>query len=116
MIGKKQSQLTLFHVDLLHAVQGLEEGTPEHVPGVLAIGDAAKADLLLQLNNILDGLLLDGNQRVRSGALVGDCVAFLNEFLRTQQGANVLSAERRVAGRGRHIDVYFMLSSRFTCN
>jgi len=107
---------TLFHVDLLHAVQGLEEGTPEHVPGVLAVGDAAKADLLLQLDNILDGLLLDGNQRVRSGAFVSDGVAFLDELLGTQQGADVLSAERWVAGRGRHIgfDV-IMLMSRVAC-
>lgn len=68
---------------LLHALQGLEEDTPELVTAVLAIGDCAEAALQLQANNVSDGSLLDRNQRLCGLAIVSYSVAMLDEVIRS---------------------------------
>lgn len=50
------------HLDVLHAVELLEEGTPEHVARVLAAADSVETALLLELDNVCHGLVLERSQ------------------------------------------------------
>jgi hypothetical protein len=69
------------------------------MPRVLAIRDAVDAAVLLQGDDIADGLLLDGHERFGGLALVCDGVAVLDQLFWPEQRANVFSTKGRVAGR-----------------
>lgn len=73
--------------DLGHAVQGREEGAPEHVPAVLAIAEGAEAAVLLDLDDLADGLVLDLGEVVGGGLLLLHGVAFVEEFGGAEEGA-----------------------------
>jgi hypothetical protein len=47
----------LTHIDFFHPVECLEEGTPELVTRVLAVGQAVDAAFLLELHDLFDGFL-----------------------------------------------------------
>ena len=53
---------TFTQVDLFHAIQGFEEGTPELVAAILAIGQTMNTAVLLELNNVANGLVLNRGQ------------------------------------------------------
>ena len=63
---------------------------------VLAIGNAANANLLLQLDNIVNRLVLNRDKRFGRGTSVSNSVTLLYQLLGSQQGADVLAAKRWV--------------------
>lgn len=53
---------TFTQVDLFHAIQGFEEGAPELVAAIFAIGQAVDTAVLLELDDVADGLFLNRGQ------------------------------------------------------
>lgn len=45
--------------DLLHSVQGWEEGAPEHVAAVFAIADAVDTAVVLHLHDLVDAVVFE---------------------------------------------------------
>jgi len=78
------------HVDFLHAIERLEESTPELVPAVLAVRDAVDTAFLLHFDDVTNGVLLDRGEGVLSGRALGDGVAFLDQLVWAEEGADVL--------------------------
>jgi len=60
------------------------------VTTVFTVRDAVNATLLFKLHHLLDGLLLDRYELVRSRGFVGDGIAFLHELIWPEKGPNVL--------------------------
>ena len=70
---------------------------------VLAISNSVETELLLLCDNVLDILVLDGNQFFARGLALGQEVALLDESLCAEQRAQVLCAERWVLVTGHFI-------------
>ena len=74
-----------------------------HVPGAapeLPVGGALQADLLLQVDRLAHGRILDRLQLIRREAAVGVVGARLPQGRRTQEAADVVGAERRLGSPG----------------
>jgi hypothetical protein len=64
------------------------------LPGILSARDHLETAVLLHFDDFLDRLVLERHKLVRLSFASSNIVTLLNEFLRSQQGADVLSAER----------------------
>lgn len=62
--------------------------------------------ILLELDNLSDGLVLDGLQFGSVSLASGYSVTLLNELIRTEQRTDVLSSERGASLGGRHCVMY----------
>jgi len=75
----------------------VEVGAPE-----LAVGDAVQADVFLEPDDLRDGVVLDGTQRLGRDLAARFSLARLEQALGSQETADVVGAERRM-GAGRHV-------------
>jgi DNA-binding transcriptional LysR family regulator len=66
-----------------------------HRPRDLTVGDALEADILLHLDDIANATIFDLPQRSSRQFATLPTFASLQEFLRAQQAADMIGAERR---------------------
>jgi hypothetical protein len=80
----------------------------ENIPGVFTTGDSMETTILLELDNLSDGLVLNGLQFSSVSLASSHSVTLLDELIRTKQRTDVLSSERRVSLGGRHSVMCFL--------
>jgi len=74
-------------IDFFHAIESFEEGSPELVAAVLAVGDAVYAAFLLEFDHFPDSLFLNRGERLWTCIPTCDGIPMFDELLRAKQGA-----------------------------
>lgn len=88
------------------------------MPRMLSIRHRVEPAFLLQLDDILDGSLFDGDQGGRWSLFVGDEVSLFDEFGRPEEGTDVFGLERgRLFERGHgEVSTYVCVCVQLVCD